>query len=423
MSIELHRIERIKKKRKKRSRRFMIGMFIISILSVIVSALIAWSIYDGYKKTHKWDKQAITGTYAQMTPEFAKNHISADMIDDVNSLSNVTAILESVKSNNGLKDINQAKSALANSENILEKYQIISGEAYDKQEELRLYIDIYELEQTAYETLDSVKLSQIMTTLSSKLVEKNASHDKAIMNRLNQIATDYNTLNSFVNTYVPVLGTIDNGLVTVKSEVTQATTDEMINRINENNLEKFQNIKTLKELLQSSKWENIIKNNTTISNENKWKERYQVFDSLTKSLYVKESDVTTYADAMNLGLYVEGLVEKEGYEISKKSTVGSIIVEGVKVKSGQYFRKDAKVTVMIKPIYDKLPEPSSGSTSTTSSSSDDTETSTTTSISEESSSTTDSSTNSSSTYSDDSYSSPSTSSSSSTSTSISDDAE
>lgn len=415
MSIELHRIERIKKKRKKRSRRFMIGMFIISILSVTVSALIAWSIYDGYKKTHKWDKQAITGTYAQMTPEFAKNHISADMIDDVNYLSNVTAMLETVKSNNGLKDINQAKSALANSENILAKYQIISGEAYDKQEELRLYIDIYELEQTAYETLDSVKLSQIMTTLSSKLVEKNASHDKAIMNRLNQIATDYNTLNSFVNTYVPVLGTISNGLVTVKSDVTQATTDEIINSITENKLEKFQNIKTLKELLQSSKWEKIIKNNTTISEENKWKGLYQVFDSLTKSLYIKESDVTTYADAMNLGLYTEGLVAKEGYEISTKSTVDSIIVEGVKVKSGQYFRKDAKVTVMIKPIYDKLPEPSS--------SSDDTETSTTTSISEPSTSTTDSSTYSTSTYSDDTYSSSSTSSSSSTNTSISDDTE
>lgn len=415
MSIELHRIERIKKKRKKRSRRFMIGMFIISILSVTVSALIAWSIYDGYKKTHKWDKQAITGTYAQMTPEFAKNHISADMIDDVNYLSNVTAMLETVKSNNGLKDINQAKSALANSENILAKYQIISGEAYDKQEELRLYIDIYELEQTAYETLDSVKLSQIMTTLSSKLVEKNASHDKAIMNRLNQIATDYNTLNSFVNTYVPVLGTISNGLVTVKSDVTQATTDEIINSINENKLEKFQNIKTLKELLQSSKWEKIIKNNTTISEENKWKGLYQVFDSLTKSLYIKESDVTTYADAMNLGLYTEGLVAKEGYEISTKSTVDSIIVEGVKVKSGQYFRKDAKVTVMIKPIYDKLPEPSS--------SSDDTETSTTTSISEPSTSTTNSSTYSTSTYSDDTYSSSSTSSSSSTNTSISDDTE
>ena len=423
MSIELHRIERIKKKRKKRSRRFMIGMFVISILSVTVSALIAWSIYDSYQKTHKWDKQAITGTYAQMTPEFAKNHISADMIDDINSLSNVTAMLDSVKENNGLKDINQAKSTLSNSEKILEKHKIISGEAYDKQEELRLYIEIYDLEQTAYETLDSIKLSQTMNALSSKLVEKNAPHYKAIMARLNQIATDYNALNSFVNTYVPILGTIADGTVTVKADVTQATTDEMINRINENNLEKFQNIKTLKELLQSSKWENIIKNNTTISDENKWKERYQVFDSLTKSLYIKESDVTTYADAMNLGLYVEGLVEKEGYEISKKSTVDSIIVEGVKVKSGQYFRKDAKVTVMIKPIYDKLPEPSSSSTSTTSSSSDDTETSTTTSISEESSSTTDSSTYSSSTYSDDSYSSSSTSSSSSTNTSISDDAE
>ena len=303
MSIELHRIERIKKKRKKRSRRFMIGMFIISILSVTVSALIAWSIYDGYKKTHKWDKQAIAGTYAQMTPEFAKNHISADMIDDINSLSKVTAMLDSVKENNGLKDINQAKSTLSNSEKILEKHKIISGEAYDKQEELRLYIEIYDLEQTAYETLDSIKLSQTMTALSSKLVEKNASHDKAIMNRLNQIATDYNTLNSFVNTYVPVLGTIGNGLVTVKSDVTQATTDEIINSINENKLEKFQNIKTLKELLQSSKWEKIIKNNTTISEENKWKGLYQVFDSLTKSLYIKESDVTTYADAMNLGLY------------------------------------------------------------------------------------------------------------------------
>lgn len=33
---------------------------------------------------------------------------------------------------------------------------------------------------------------------------------------------------------------------------------------------------------------------------------------------------------MNLGLYVEGLVEKEGYEISKKSTVDSIIVRDCK---------------------------------------------------------------------------------------------
>ena len=418
MSIELHRIERIKKKRKKRSRRFMIGMLGISILSVAVSALIAWSIYDGYKKTHKWDKQAITGTYAQMTPEFAKNHISADMIDDVNSLSNVTAMLDSVKSNNGLNDINQAKSALSNSEKILEKYQIISGEAYNNQEELRLYIDIFELEQTAYDTLDSIKLSQLMTTLSSKLVEENAAHDKAIMARLNQIATDYNTLNYFVNTYVPVLGTITEGLVTVKADVTQSTTDEIINSINEHKLEKFKNIKTLKELLQSSKWEKIIKNNATISDENKWKERYKVFESLTQDLYIKESDVTTYTDALNLGLYVYGLVEKEGYEISTKSTVDSIIVDGVKVKSGQYFRRDANITVQIKPIYDKLPESSSSSTSTTSSSSDETETSTTTSISEPSSSTVESSTDNSSTYIDNSYSStynPSSSTSTSTS--------
>lgn len=41
-----------------------------------------------------------------------KNHISADMIDDINSLSNVTAMLDSVKENNGLKDINQAKKYL-----------------------------------------------------------------------------------------------------------------------------------------------------------------------------------------------------------------------------------------------------------------------------------------------------------------------
>lgn len=420
MSIELHRIERIKKKRKKRSRRFMIGMLGISILSVTVSALIAWSIYDGYKKTHKWDKQAITGTYAQMTPEFAKNHISADMIDDVNSLSNVTAMLDSVKSNNGLEDINQAKSALSNSEKILEKYQIISGEAYNNQEELRLYIDIFELEQTAYDTLDSIKLSQLMTTLSSKLVGENAAHDKAIMARLNQIATDYNTLNYFVNTYVPVLGTITEGLVTVKADVTQSTTDEIINSINENKLEKFKNIKTMKELLQSSKWEKIIKNNATISEENKWKERYKVFESLTQDLYIKESDVTTYTDALNLGLYVYGLVEKEGYEISTKSTVDSIIVDGVKVKSGQYFRRDANITVQIRPIYDKLPESSSSSTSTTSSSSDETETSTSTStsISEPSSSTYESSTDNSSTYIDNSYSStynPSSSTSTSTS--------
>ena len=82
---------------------------------------------------------------SNITPEFAKNTYTVEMADDINRLNNVTSILEKIQQDNGLTDetIKSANIAYDESQSILKRYNITTGEAIENQNTLRMYIDIF----------------------------------------------------------------------------------------------------------------------------------------------------------------------------------------------------------------------------------------------------------------------------------------
>lgn len=366
MGFELARINKKKEKRKKRSKRFMITMTALTIIGVSGVSFIGYKIYQQYTATDTWDKTAIEGDLANMTPEFAKNHISAEMLDDVNSLSNVTKLLKTISEQNGLNDqtVNDAKTMLEKSQSILKKHKIINGEAFTNQENLKLYIDIYEVEKNSYSEFKADELSRVMTLLSSKNLKNHNKGDTNIMNRLNIIATSYNNLNNFVDTYIPMLGTVDNGILTLGTNIDEDVTANMLKTIDEDSLDKFDNIRSLKKLLTSTKWKNAVKKNKATADKSTWDAVYAALTSMSKSDYIKYSDVATYADALKLGLPVYNLETRTGYEILETSVVKSITVNGVNVKPGQYFKNTGTVAVTISPNYKEIQTTTTSSSTT-----------------------------------------------------------
>ena len=358
----------------KRDRKFSRFALFTSITFIVSSIVIGFIIYTRYNQTVKWRDVDLTGKEADVPPEFAKNTYSFDMISDINKLSNVTTLLKEVENHNGLtsENIQQARSALKQSESILKEYKITGGESYQNQENLKLDIDVYDIEQSAYDKPNAKKLSDIINRVHQRNLTKETTVDTEMLKRLNIIAQDYNKLNEYVNKYIPEIGTINNNVVTVKTSINQKLTTDMLNNLENNNLTKFPNIKKLQTLLSSASWSNVIRNNNRLKEKESWDNTIKIFDTLSKGEYIAVSDIKTLKDARHEGFSIKGLVSRTRYNILQDSPVSYIMVDGNKVTDGQYIYKLAHVTVYIDPTYEKDPnykEPESSSSKETSSSS------------------------------------------------------
>lgn len=358
----------------KRDRKFSRFALFTSITFIVSSIAIGFIIYTRYNQTVKWRDVDLTGKEADVPPEFAKNTYSFDMLSDINKLSNVTTLLKEVENNNGLtsENIQKARSTLKQSESILKEYKITGGESYQNQENLKLDIDVYDIEQSAYNKPDAKKLSDIINRVHQRNLTKETTVDTEMLKRLNVIAQDYNKLNEYVNKYIPKIGTINNNVVTVKTSITQKLTTDMLNNLENNNLTKFPNIKKLQKLLTSASWSNVIRNNNRLKEKESWDNTIKIFDTLSKDEYVAVSDIKTLKDAQQRGFNIKGLDARPGYNILHDSPINYIMVDGNKVTDGQYIYKLAHVTVYVDPTYEKDPnykEPESSSSEETSSSS------------------------------------------------------
>lgn len=389
MSITQSRINREEKKRKKISKRTMIGIVSVALLLTSVAGVAGFKIYNqwSYGKA-QIDKNAFKGKIAELPAEFAKNNISADMIDDVNSIREVKQYINQAQANGGLTDSNikAAKSAYAKSKKILEHYKLIAGEAKQDQDLLDLYIQAYDISKNAYTSLDSNKLSDIITKISTRVIEHNNDGDKKILDNLNNIANDYTNLNNFIDTYASLFGTVDKNTVTLELSVTRGETKEMRDAIAKNDLTKFKNIEKLDSLLASKSWNNAIKKNDAKKSKDSFDTIEQAFKLMTKSQYIKAGDITTYADAVNAGFTVYGVTERKGYLINDNSPVKSLTIDGVNIKSSQYIRKGTAVIATINPNYKIDPNYKYSSSSSSSSSSSKSSSSTSKSSSSSSSS-------------------------------------
>ena len=356
MSITETRIKKQNQKRQKRSKRYTATVIGVSTLAIILTALIVGKLTVTYMNTSKWDKTTINGKYADMPAEFAKNHVSADMIDDVNSLSKVNSLLNEIKADYGLNDnnIDEAKAFLDKANTILERYGITGGEIRENVDDLALYITLYDAEQTFYTTPNHELLAEQIGVITNKIMRDNTNFKKVdgkILERLNAVATDYGNLASFLNE-VYILGTIENSKLTVSKDITTAETNQLLNTIDELKLTQFPSIEKFANTLRGNDWTKILNNNTVFKTHEDWIKIHAAFNAIYKENYIKVSDIKSYKDAVDNQLSVSLDDEKntDEYEVLDSSSVDEITVNGEKVTSG-YFNRYANVIVYVKASY------------------------------------------------------------------------
>ena len=356
MSITETRIKKQNQKRQKRSKRYTATVIGVSTLAIILTALIVGKLTVTYMNTSKWDKTTINGKYADMPAEFAKNHVSADMIDDVNSLSKVNSLLNEIKDDYGLNDnnIDEAKAFLDKANTILERYGITGGEIRENVDDLALYITLYDAEQTFYTTPNHELLAEQIGVITNKIMRDNTNFKKVdgkILERLNAVATDYGNLASFLNE-VYILGTIENSKLTVSKDITTAETNQLLNTIDELKLTQFPSIEKFANTLRGNDWTKILNNNTVFKTHEDWIKIHAAFNAIYKENYIKVSDIKSYKDAVDNQLSVSLDDEKntDEYEVLDSSSVDEITVNGEKVTSG-YFNRYANVIVYVKASY------------------------------------------------------------------------
>lgn len=356
MSITETRIKKQNQKRQKRSKRYTATVIGVSTLAIILTALIVGKLTVTYMNTSKWDKTTINGKYADMPAEFAKNHVSADMIDDVNSLSKVNSLLNEIEADYGLNDnnIDEAKAFLDKANTILERYGITGGEIRENVDDLALYITLYDAEQTFYTTPNHELLAEQIGVITNKIMRDDTNFKKVdgkILERLNAVATDYGNLASFLNE-VYILGTIENSKLTVSKDITTADTNQLLNTIDELKLTQFPSIEKFANTLRGNDWAKILNNNTVFKTHEDWIKIHAAFNAIYKENYIKVSDIKSYKDAVDNQLSVSLDDEKntDEYEVLDSSSVDEITVNGEKVTSG-YFNRYANVIVYVKASY------------------------------------------------------------------------
>lgn len=362
ISITRSRLNNVIKKRKKRSKRFIIGLLSSSIIGIGVATWMGLLIYDQYQGTKTWNHTKIQGVYADVPPEFVKNTVDPNMIDGINKLSSMSSFITTIEKTGIIDQLDTIKTVIEQANSIFEEYDIKSGNLVTLKENLELYVKISEFEASAYKNPDSETLKDVINKLSTKVISEDKEGDKLILSRLNTIADNYKLLNDFIETYIPKLGTITNNVLSIKEDFDFSVSDEMLTKIEEYQLDKFENISTIKTLLTSQEWSTIRTNYDSKHRKIKWEKAKSIFNTLAKTQYIKVSDIRTYKDAQEYGhAEITGIVQKDGYELLLSSRVKSISYGEETLTNDQYIKKGTPIKVTIDPSYNKIASSSTNS--------------------------------------------------------------
>ena len=391
-------------KRHKRVSKFTL---LVSISFVMATILICAMIYAKYQNTQDWSNTALNSKLADVPPEFAKNTYTIEMKSEMDILAKTNTILSDIEKQSGINEsnINEITSFVKTANDILTKNHITSGETVDKLKLITMSIDVSNVINLSYTEPDSKRLSEIL----NRVVTENLNNEKTLyttyISKLNQIATDYQSLNEFVNATLSMLGTQENDVYTINNTITQSETDTILSNASNNNLMKFQNISKFVDMLKSESWKTILNTNNQIQKVNDWNSYKAAFDALTKDQYYAISDIKTLADAEKHNMIISGNINKDGYKIMNASPIITVSLNGKTLTEKQYVRKDVALTATISPTYEydasqhTIPTESSRGTTnassetdkrtTTDSSNDSSTTQSTTNSSEDSTITTD----------------------------------
>ena len=341
------------KKTKRYKRTSWLLIFII-VLCVMGFAILAGLLYAEYEQTETWSGSELDQEMASIPPEFAQNTYDINLLDDIEQLGALTDSLSAIDEHNGLtkETIDEARKAADITETLLTTHNIESGGSYDNLTRLQLYIDVYDIEQTIYDTLDTETLENVMTRLAQRTVFMEDDVDKRVLSRLHNIVDDINALNAFIDTMQEPLGELAETTLRVSPTMNRETTSSMLTYIEEQNLTVFRVIKDLNKVLSSHKWEAILVNNETLRDISLWTEQWAYLNTLSQGQYRRIEALPTLASVQDTDwISVQGLDTQRRQEILGSSVVQSLSVNGEEVSSGQYVKRDLRVQAIIDPVY------------------------------------------------------------------------
>lgn len=331
------------------------GLFIgIAILSIVGLLYLTWNQYDD---TRQWEDSTFTGKLSDVPPELAKNYTNHD---------NKETIAIWAKVNESIDEIDKKGSI---TESTAKEYQIVLDNALQKQEEyklqdgnvvkanaqLQLYLDIFSFTQKAYKTPDSETLQKLSGQLEMLMMRDTHSINEKLHTQLEEITTRYRALSSFIETTLPMLGTIDKGILTANIELDAEKTSAMTKEITDNDLVVFPHIKRLQKMLQTDTWSEILTRNKITQSYHKWQTEKVILETLRKSDYYNVDDIRTLQQAKDMGINTPEK-EREGYTIDMNSTVTMLSYEGQSLKSNQYIKKGTPVIATVEVRYIPIPK-------------------------------------------------------------------
>jgi len=350
----------------------MKGRIIKAILSLVivssfaVVAIMVTLIVQNYTDTKQWNVTRPNEEIHNTPPQLAKNYVSMEDRQLLELLSGVNRALSEIEMNEGIDPdhLDSYRHLYENASKLQDELQLEDSELTEPIQTLGLYLNIEQAIQSAYTKPNPERFMELTDKLSDRLLNDSQEQmDTIYLDKLSKIANQYEALDAFITHAIGLIGSSENGKLTVSPTITKELTDDLVNRITENDLEAFTHIERLKTLLTSAEWEEIIQHADAKRKRDAWLEAKESLESLSKSDYISASHFQTYEDVVNFGYqaYVE---HRPGYEVDMKSNVTAITVNGQRVPDDAYFKKHANVQFTIDTEYiytkqepDDIPKP------------------------------------------------------------------
>lgn len=225
------RLDTQKDKRKtKRYRRTSRAILLLLLISITGLGMLMGMLYAEYEKTESWQGSDLDQELASIPPEFAQNTYDLGVLDDISILGQSSEILSVIDGHAGLTEetIADAENVAKTADALLSENGIESGDSVQNLERLQLYIRIYHIERTIYDTLDTESLAQVMTAIQQRVLYDENEADTQALIRLQGIVGELSALNTFVDTFRESLGDIVENVLIVPDTMTREQTNTIL---------------------------------------------------------------------------------------------------------------------------------------------------------------------------------------------------
>lgn len=322
----------------------------ILILILIAISLTTLFIYSWYNKSSQWDNVNFNNKLADIPSEFVSDNRSLELEHDLDEFKKLENEIKYIQKNN--KKSKTINDTLNTTEDLIKKYKLKNGNVVNDYEKLKLYNNIFDFKNTAYENIDSKKLNELYSSLTKQYLNTNNDYDKVLLNDLKSIIDDYNKLSTLINK-IYEFGDLKNNTLLVNTDVYN------FDMLNFNELNKFKYITSLEQLFKHN---SVISNNNLLKEELSWDNFKKEIRLTNKNNYLQVKSLKIYKNIKNKNFKIKYLNEQneeedrlnnEVYDIDDESEIKKIIYKNDIIPNSYYIKPSNDIIIYIKPKYTK----------------------------------------------------------------------